>query len=207
MSLLPPTFLAKGVNCLKDFFLKGQPRRKFQRLRFLWVKSLWNSEGITEQELVEMTLLCQTLLMNSDPSFQRVYFLVLYELKRYIQRIEVGIQQLGRASLIICRWTCSSFLPGSPREAFGILGQPELNQSLLRQRRIVLRRFRPSRRIGVGIGDKGQRENSSTSGLSYWKAVVSFLTKGEVPGLDYRYTEPIIFPDGLPEWTNKVLPS
>lgn len=149
-------------------------------------------------------LLCALLLIK-DKGFQQKYFLVLYEIKKYIAVCPVNERQWGTgAALVICRFTCQRFLPKNPREAFGILGDPKLNQSLIQKRRIVLRKPIPKRRIGVGVGDKGQREISSTSGLKVLRECYSIQSEGRIQSLDYRYTEPIIFPDGFLELTNKV---
>lgn len=180
-----------------DFLLRGGPRRKFSRLRFLLVKSIWNPRGINQNEHLEMALLVATLRDLKDPSFQRKYFLFLKEIKVFTAKLEINSSQWGkRPCLLIDRFILDSILPGNPNEAFGILGSPELNQSLLLSKKIVRQRSRPKRRIGVGVRDKGQRDLSSTSASLILKELQSSV-QIESERLDYRDTEPIIFPDGF----------
>lgn len=142
-----------------------------------------------------------SLLQFHDPGWQRKNLLKLLELKRYLSVCPIGEKVWGKPpAWVINPIFVTDFLPGNPREAFGILGSKDSSVSLLLEKEVSPKILPPIRRIGVGHRDKGQRENPSVRGDPHWTEV--FLTlrcrsSEEEDRIDYRFTEPIILPEGF----------
>jgi hypothetical protein len=147
-----------------------------------------------------MTLLLESLRAFHDPGWQRKNLLKLNEFRKYLAVCPVGEKTWGKPpAWVINPHLVGDTLPGNPREAFGILGSKDSSESLLLEKEVSSKSFPPKRRIGVGTRDKGQREKISVRGEPHWTEVFlasrSKLEFGEE--LDFRYTEPIILPEGF----------